>query len=111
MMQRQNRRITEQERTWLIQGLATLPARGRWKAAPGTGGAQPEDPARYLAQLDDLRVVGMCGCGKPHCHTVHFQHRRRGFEATLVVDSSEGGRMLIVCVDRETDLLAELEVS
>jgi hypothetical protein len=101
-----NRSLSEQERTWLGRGLAVLQT-GKHRYGDSS---RAVDTRRYADQIDGLRVVHQCECGEPTCHTVHFQHFRRGRSIALVDTTTEDGRMLIVLVDEDTDMLAELEV-
>lgn len=112
------RPLTERERAWLVQALALLPTGeymggGRW-VDEETGAVAPLDPpvhpAPYLAQLDGLAVVDRCACGNPACETVRFRGYRPGRVVALVHTETNDNRELIVYVDEETDMLAELEV-
>lgn len=112
------RPLTEQEKDWLRQALALLPTGehmggGCWHD-PILGGAllpdSPIHPEPYLAQIDNLVVTSRCECGDPGCHTVHFQHYRKGKSVALVHTTTGDGRQLIVFIDGETRMLSELEV-
>jgi len=113
-----DRPLTEQERAWLIQGLATLPTGkalggGVW-AKYHTGEVDPlgppVDPEPFLRQIEGLRVVGICDCGEPDCHTVTFQHAAGGKRASLVYSHIEDGRLLIIDLNKDTGLLAQMEI-
>ena len=113
-----NRKLTKQEKDWLMQGLKCLETGeyrfgGKWEIGE-TGKIKPLDPpkdsAAYLQQIDDLRVVHKCKCGDADCHTIRFQHFEKGKCGVIVSNSIEDGRMLIIDVNKETNLLAGLEL-
>lgn len=112
------RPLTDRGKAWLLQALALLPmgeylGGGRWvdeETREVMPLDPPVDPAPYLEQIDDLAVIGACGCGNPACETVYFQHYRSGRAAPLVQTETDDGRVLIVYVDEETKKLVELEV-
>ncbi len=115
-----NRKLTKQEKDWLIRGLKTLATGeyhggGQWVDGE-TGKLKPldkiKDPEPFLKQIDELRVVHKCKCDDPDCHTVHFQHFERGkCGAIVVIQLKDGrGRMLIIDVHKESKMLAGLEV-
>ena len=113
-----NREVTKQERNWLIKGLSTLETGkyfggGRWIDSE-TGKQkpldEPIDPDYLLGQVDHLRVVSKCDCGEPDCHTVRFQNFESGKSVALVCDSTDDGRILIIHINEDSGLLAELEV-
>lgn len=112
-----NRKLTKQEKEWLIKGLEYsqteeyLKARKRRAEVAGksTDINSPEIEF-YLKQIENLRVIKKCECGDADCHTVRFQHSKRDECRTLVVTQIEDGRMLIIDIDKETKMLAGLEV-
>lgn len=117
-----NRKLTQQERNWLLKGLRTLSrgtyfGGGKWVDMK-TGKVKPKDKPidnkKYLRQIDDLRVVKKCSCGEKNCHTVNFQHYRDGYHGghsvALAESTTDDGRMLIVFADRKTGKLTELEL-
>ncbi|MCY7346675.1 MAG: hypothetical protein LH614_10710 [Pyrinomonadaceae bacterium] len=114
-----NRKLTKQEKQWLIRGLKWLETGehnlggGKWTIGD-TGVTKPLDPpkdaAPYLEQVDELRVVHKCKCDNVDCHTIKFQHFEKGKCGVIISNSIEDGRMLIIDVHRETNLLAGLEI-
>ena len=113
------RKITPQERAWLIHGLESLRT-GEYathsidldtgKNPPPT---LPIDPQPYLDQIDKLVVVNECRCGVKTCHTVKF---RQSAEVnprnirTLVWTLTDDCRTLIVSVNVSTNELVDLEI-
>ena len=113
-----NRKLTKQEKDWLIQGLKWLETGeynlgGKWRIG-ATGKIKPLDPpkdsASYLQQINELRVVHKCKCGDIDCHTIKFQHFEKGKCGVIVSNSIDDGRMLIIDINKETDFLAGLEI-
>ncbi len=113
-----NRELTEQERGWLIRGLNSLETGeyfggNRWVDTQ-TGEIknidEPIDPKFWLDQIDDLRVVGKCSCGKQSCHTVQFQNFEKGKVEAIVSYYTEDKRILNILIHEESGLIAELEV-
>ncbi len=110
--------MTEQEKNWLIRGLKTLETgeyRGGGKWIDGkTGKVKPLDEPKnaepFLRQIDEIEVIYKCACGEPDCHTIRFQNFERGKCGAMVTTATEDGRMLIIDVHRETNLLAGLEI-
>ena len=113
-----NRALTEQEKEWLLRGLKTLGTGeyfggGNWidtetnKRLPLD---EPVDPQHLINQINNLRVIGECGCGEPNCHTVQFQNYERGKSAAIVCYHTEDKRMLIIHVNEDSGQLAELEI-
>jgi hypothetical protein len=86
-----NRPLTQQERDWLVQGLQAL-----------------SDPAAYLAQVAQLRVVQQCDCNQPDCHTINFQSFKGRKVQNIYGACSDDGRMLNI--DSHTGELLGLEV-
>jgi len=113
-----NRKLTKQEKNWLISGLKTLETgeyRGGGNLVSGMTGKlkpldEPKNPEPYLQQIDELRVVSKCKCDDLDCHTVKFQHFERGNCPAIVAIQIEGGRLLIIDVHKEKNLLAGREV-
>ena len=113
-----NRKITEQEKKWLIRGLNTLKTGrhlggGLWvdiKTGKTLPLDKPIDPNPFLDQIDDLRIVYKCKCGNENCHTVHFQNYRRGRSDAIVNYHTKDERLLIIFADQETGKLSELEI-
>ena len=112
-----NRKITSEERAWLIHGLSSLRT-GEYvgchavdiatgtKPSPGA----PIDPQPYLDQLDTLVVTKKCNCGQKNCHTVSFRRQGNSQSVALVEHQTDDGRLLIICVDEATRELSELEI-
>jgi hypothetical protein len=88
-----NRELTKQEKNWLIRGLKAI-----------------ENGENYLKQINDLRVIEKCDCGEINCHTVQFQHFEKGKSVGLVNDSTDDGRMLIILVHENNEMITELEI-
>jgi hypothetical protein len=117
-MEATDRPLTAEERAWLIRGLQMLPTGhafgGGLSTNYHTGEVLPldpvVDPAPYLSQLDELRVREICDCGEPECHTVHFQHYVFRKSVPLVYSHTEDDRLLNIFVNKDTGLLAELEI-
>ena len=113
-----NRKLTEQEKKWLIRGLNTLKTGkyfggGRWvdmKTGKTLPLDKPIDPRPFFNQIDDLRVVYKCKCGDKNCHTVHFQHYCRGKSVAIISYYTKDGRRLIIFVNEQTRKLSELEI-
>ena len=113
-----NRKLTEQEKKWLIRGLNSLKTGkyfggGYWinvKTGKTLPLDEPIDPRPFFDQIDDLRAIYKCKCGDKNCHTVHFQHYRRGRSDAIITYYTKDGRMLIIFVDEETGKLSELEI-
>jgi hypothetical protein len=70
----------------------------------------PIDPQPYLDQLDNLVVVKRCKCGQKSCHTIDFRQSKKARHVGLVLTETDDGRLLIICVNKETGELADLEV-
>jgi len=113
-----NRKLTKQEKDWLIKELKMLETGeyyggGKWRKGE-TGElkplGKPKDAAAYLKQIDELRVVYKCNCGDTDCHTIKFQYFEKGKCGAIVGSSIEDGRMIVIDVHRETNLLAGLEI-
>ncbi len=113
-----NRGITKQEKDWLLKGLGTLKSgkyfgSGRWidtetgKTRPLD---EPVDPAYWLNQIENLRVIDKCHCGESNCYTVKFRNFESGKSVALVCDSTDDGRMLIIHINEDNGLIAELEI-
>lgn len=112
-----NRKLTKQEKDWLIKGLEYTQTESclqrRRLTAKALGKSveiKPSDLNVYLVQIDNLRVVKICRCNEPDCHTINFQHWQRGLSRAISVSQIEDGRMLIVEVHKETNLLSGLEI-
>ena len=113
-----SRELTIQEREWLIRGLSSLETGeyfggNRWidtKTGEIKAIDEPIDPKFWLDQIDNLRVVGKCGCGKPSCHTVQFQNFEKGKIETIVSYYTEDKRILNISIHEDSGLLAELEI-
>lgn len=113
-----NRFLTQQEKDWLLRGLQTLETGqyfggGNWidtQTNERVRLAKPVDPAFLLSQIGDLQVVSQCDCGEANCHTVQFQHYQKGKSAAIVCYHTEDNRLLIIHLNRDRGLLAELEV-
>lgn len=114
----ENRSLTEQEKNWLIRGLETLKTGeyfggGNWVDLETNKTKEldePLDPEFFLAQIDELRVVGKCHCGDATCHTVEFQNFEIGKSVAIVCSSTEDRRMMIIHINEDTGPLAELEI-
>jgi hypothetical protein len=113
-----NRALTEQEKGWLLRGLNTLGTGeyfggGNWidmETNERLPLSEPVNPQHLIEQIDNLSVVGECGCGEPNCHTVQFQNYERGKSEAIVCYHTEDKRMLIIHVHADSGLLAELEI-
>lgn len=113
-----DRDLTKQEKEWLFKGLSTLESGkyfggGRWVDTENGEFKpldDPIDPAFWINQIDSLRVIGQCECGEPNCHTVKFQNFERGKSVALVCDSTDDKRMLIIHINEDNGLIAELEI-
>ena len=90
-----NRELTEQEIDWLKQGLKTL---------------KPNEYENYVKQIRGLRAVYKCDCGEPDCHTIHFQHFEKAKSVSLVMSSTDDGRMLFILEHEDNWKLSELEI-
>jgi hypothetical protein len=71
---------------------------------------EPIDPKFWLEQIDHLRVVGKCRCGKSKCHTVQFQHFQKGKVEAIVSYYTDDRRMPNIHAHEDSGLLAELEI-
>jgi hypothetical protein len=113
-----DRPLTTQEKDWLIRGLHTLGTGeyfggGNWidlQTKEKLPLDEPVDPSFLLDQIDNLRVIGQCECGEANCHTVQFQHYQRGRSVAIVCYHTEDKRQLIIHINEDSGLLAELEV-
>jgi hypothetical protein len=113
-----NRSLTEQERRWLIRGLNTLETGeyfggGNWIDVETNETLpldEPIDSQFFLSQIEDLRVTGKCNCGEKNCHTILFQHFEMGKSTAIVCYHTEDKRQLIIHINEDSGMLAELEV-
>lgn len=105
-----NRKLTVQEKKWLIRGLNSLKTGeyfggGRWvdmETGETLPPDEPIDPQPFLEQINNLRVIYKCKCGDKNCHTIHFQHFRKGKSVAIVNYYTEDDRMLIIFIDEES---------
>lgn len=69
------------------------------------------DPAPYLAQLDDVRVKKVCGCGDDGCETVVFElDRDDPSEEDMIADASGPEGQLVMVFTALDGRLSMLEV-
>jgi hypothetical protein len=110
-----NRKLTRQERIWLLRGLRSLKAcQVKDKKLKGKHSILGKffkniDVKKTLKTLNELKVIGKCGCGDPKCHTVQFQHFKP-FQSIGFVDRTGDHRYLLIGFDKKTKMLTELEV-
>ncbi len=112
------RKLSEQEKLWLICGLNTLKTGeyfggGKWVDVATNETKELDEPIDaqfFLEQIDGLRVVRKCNCGDATCHTVMFQNFETGKSVAIVCGNTEDKRMLIIHINKDTGLLAELEI-
>ena len=112
------RALTEQEKTWLLRGLNTLATGeysggGNWidaKTNELLPLAPPVNPQPLIDQMAELQVIEQCNCGEPSCHTIRFQHFERRKSKKIVFYHTEDKRLLLIFVNRDSGLLAELEI-
>ena len=111
------RKITAEEKAWLIRGLRSLKT-GEYAGCHaidlGTGKnpplGKPIDPRPFLDQLDSLIAVAECSCGQRNCHTVTFRQSTTAPRRTIVYSKTDDGRSLIIDKNSATGELAGLEI-
>lgn len=113
-----NRKLTKQEKKWLIYGLKTLETgeyRGGGKWIDGKTGKiksldEPKSAELFLRQIDEIRVVRKCDCGQPECYTIKFQNYEPRKCGVMIETVTEDGRIMLIDVHNETQIPAGLEI-
>jgi hypothetical protein len=110
-----NRKLTRQEKIWLLRGLRSLKAyQFKDRKLKGKHSILGKffkniNVKNALKTLDSLRVISKCGCGDPKCHTVQFQHFKP-FQSIGFIDRTGDHRYLLIGFDKKTKMLSEIEV-